>query len=133
MVDYSDRLKSAMEAENVSTQMLADHLKVSYQAVKKVLDGKSKAFSAPNHEDACELLKVSGKWLAKGEGPRRAPAAEGNAAVTSDLAEDEWMAEGRRILSALGPEDRRAAVLQLRVFVAQLHTPRDGQDIPVAA
>lgn len=142
MVDYGERLKKAMEAEQVTVQALADQLKVTYQAVKKVLDGKTKSFNAPNHEDACQVLNVSGRWLAKGEGPMRIDgervliAAEERAsyaALPKAPPPDEWQAEGQKILASLSAQDRRAAVLQLRVFVAQLHTPGNGQGLPVAA
>lgn len=47
---------------------LAFELDISYQAVKKVLDGKSAAFSAPNHAKAAIALNVSSDWLALGTG-----------------------------------------------------------------
>jgi len=74
MPDYKDRLKRAMlEAPGapVTTQQLADKLGVSYQAVKKVLDGKSSAFDARNNAKAAEFLGVRSDWLAIGEGPMR--------------------------------------------------------------
>jgi transcriptional regulator with XRE-family HTH domain len=131
MVDYGERLKKAMDDENVSVQALADYLGVSYQAVKKVLDGKTKSFNAPHHEDTCLKLKVSGRWLAKGEGDSRPLVVPSQVQPLSTG--DEWLVEGQKILAGLKKEDRRAAVLQLRVFVAQLHTPGNSQDLPVAA
>jgi transcriptional regulator with XRE-family HTH domain len=144
MVDYGERLKKAMEARSKSAHDVATYLGVSYQAVKKVLDGKTKCFSAPNHEDVCQFLGVSGRWLAKDEGEmhQEAPrammiAGESRAlyarTATAAPTEDEWQIEGKRILAGLSAEDRRAAVLQLRVFVAQLHTPGNGEGVPVAA
>jgi transcriptional regulator with XRE-family HTH domain len=142
MVAYGERLKQAMEAEQVTVQALADQLKVTYQAVKKVLDGKTKSFNAPNHEDACQILNVSGRWLAKGEGLMRMETGRGLLAAEELRpyspapklqATDEWQVEGQKILASLSAQDRRAAVLQLRVFVAQLHTPGNGEGLPVAA
>lgn len=57
----------------MSAKDLAAELSVSYQAVKKVVDGKSAAFSAANNAYAARALKVTGDWLATGEGPMRAP------------------------------------------------------------
>lgn len=68
MVEYGERLQAALKARGLSTQQLADKLEVTYQAVKKVLDGKSSALSAPNHVRAVRILQVSSEWLALGEG-----------------------------------------------------------------
>ncbi len=67
MVDYSERLKLAMKQSGVTTQMLADGLGISYQAAKKAVDGKTKAFTASNNQKAANLLGVSAEWLATGE------------------------------------------------------------------
>ncbi|WP_156774010.1 helix-turn-helix transcriptional regulator [Bordetella bronchialis] len=70
MVEYSDRLREAMEDAGYDPTSLAKHLRVSYQAVKKVLDGKSNAFNAINHAEAARLLNVSSDWLALGDVPK---------------------------------------------------------------
>jgi len=67
MVDYNERLMLAMKQSGVSTQMLADGLGISYQAAKKAIDGKTKAFTASNNQKAANLLSVSAEWLATGE------------------------------------------------------------------
>lgn len=54
----------------VSVHQLADELGISYQAVKKVLDGSTSAFTAFNNSKAARFLKVSSDWLATGEGPK---------------------------------------------------------------
>lgn len=69
MVKYRDRLNFAMEAADVDASELARRMGVTYQAVKKVLDGRSNAFSAPNNAKAAQNLKVSSDWLATGRGP----------------------------------------------------------------
>lgn len=66
MVEYKDRLETAMKASGTSHQKLADALGVSYQAVKKVTDGKSKAFDAFNNARAARILGVTSDWLALG-------------------------------------------------------------------
>lgn len=68
MVDYSDRLTASMQQAGVSVTRLAARLGVSYQAVKKVLDGKSKCFSAENNARAAALLGISPDWLVTGKG-----------------------------------------------------------------
>lgn len=70
MVEYKDRLATAM-GESISAKQLADALKVSYQAVKKVIEGKSAAFTAENNSKAAKFLQISSDWLATGEGEMR--------------------------------------------------------------
>lgn len=74
MIEYSDRLRAAMEARSTSVSQLAAGMGVSYQAVKRVLDGLSKAFSAANNARAASHLLVNPDWLATGEGPMRSEA-----------------------------------------------------------
>lgn len=153
--DYRGRLDWAMKQAGVTTQPMADELGVSYQAVKKVLDGKTKAFSAANNDTAARFLGINSRWLATGKGPvRPSDAASDNTrySTTSQaqaarhvgdpqapnikpafLHEDVWIAEAVRTLQTLPDQDRRAAVLNLRVFVASLDKPQDGQALPVAA
>lgn len=76
MVDYAERLKGAMASANVSTQALATGMGLSYQAVKKVLNGTSKAFTALNNVLAARVLNVNPTWLATGEGEQNATNAE---------------------------------------------------------
>lgn len=67
MVEYKDRLKAAM-GKTVTVQQLANGIGLSYQAIKKVVDGKSKALSAENNSKAARFLKVRADWLATGDG-----------------------------------------------------------------
>lgn len=76
MVEYSDRLREAMNDAGYDSASLAKQLHVSYQAVKKVLDGKSNAFNAINHAEVARLLKVSSDWLALGDVPKERAAGE---------------------------------------------------------
>lgn len=71
MVEYCDRLREAMGEAKVSVAALAEHMNLSYQAVKKVLDGKTNAFTASNNDAAARFLKVSPSWLATGRAPKR--------------------------------------------------------------
>lgn len=61
-----------MAAASASAQDLAGVLDTSYQAVKKVLDGKSGAFNAINNAKAAAYLHVTSDWLALGSEPRHA-------------------------------------------------------------
>jgi hypothetical protein len=72
MGDYKDRLGQAMRAAGVTPAALAAELKVSYQAVKQVIDGKNTSFTAVNNDKAARFLGVNSRWLATGEGDRAA-------------------------------------------------------------
>lgn len=69
MVEFSGRLKQAIDARSVTVAELARGMGVTYQAVKRVLDGLSKSFSAENNAKAAAFLKVNPDWLATGLGP----------------------------------------------------------------
>lgn len=66
MVNYSERLKAAMTLRSVNTSQLATAMKISYQAVKKVIDGKTSAFGSLNNLTAARYLSVDSDWLADG-------------------------------------------------------------------
>lgn len=70
MVEYKDRLQQAMEDARISPSELAGRLGTTYQAVKKVLDGKSGAFNAINHAKVAQMLEVDSDWLALGLGSK---------------------------------------------------------------
>lgn len=81
MVEYRDRLSAAMKAASISATQLAEGLDTSYQAVKKVIDGKSSAFNAANNALAARILGVSSDWLALGDATmQRSDAAVSDAA-----------------------------------------------------
>lgn len=67
MVDYAERLQAAISHAGVTSKALQDHLKISYQAMKKVEDGKTKSLSAENNARAARFLGVDSFWLATGE------------------------------------------------------------------
>lgn len=66
--EYKDRLAAAMAHAVVTTTQLSKELGISYQAVKAVIDGKSRGFGIENNSRAARILGVSGDWLATGEG-----------------------------------------------------------------
>lgn len=67
MVDYWDRLQASIAHAGVTLKDLQTHLDVSYQAMKKVADGKTKSLSAENNSHAARFLGVNAHWLATGE------------------------------------------------------------------
>lgn len=71
MVEYKDRLTQALALAQRSTKDLQQHLNVTYQAMKKLENGKTKFFSAENNARAARFLDVDAYWLATGEGHPR--------------------------------------------------------------
>lgn len=70
MTTYSERLTLAMHAAAVDVHALARHLGISYTAVKKAMDGGTKALTSANNSKAAALLHVDANWLATGTGER---------------------------------------------------------------
>ncbi|KAF1019654.1 MAG: HTH-type transcriptional regulator PrtR [Paracidovorax wautersii] len=78
MIDFQERLAKAMEVAGVKTADLAKAIGVSYQAIKRLEEGKAKSFSSANNSKAADALGVSARWLATGEGPMRDTAERSN-------------------------------------------------------
>lgn len=83
MVEYKERLEMAMKRANVGVTQLATAIEMSYQGVKKVVDGKSSAFSAENNSKAAAALGVSSDWLATGKGLMESKPSGGVVAATA--------------------------------------------------
>lgn len=71
MVEFSDRLKAAMDGAKVSRDALSTHLGVTRVAIDKLLDGRSKSMTAANCARAALFLHVDLFWLATGVGEMR--------------------------------------------------------------
>ena len=71
MVDFAARLRLAMDAVQMDEHALAKALDVSYQAIKKAINGKSKSFGSANNARAAQALGVRPDWLALGTGEMR--------------------------------------------------------------
>ena len=70
----------------VTVPMLGKELGITYQAVKKVVDGKTGSFTAQNNARAATMLRVSSDWLASGRGQKNAyPARKGVDRSMSDM------------------------------------------------
>lgn len=68
MVDFSERLNTALTHAGTTAKDLQDYLGISYQAMKKLETGLSKSFTAENCARAARYLRVNFFWLATGEG-----------------------------------------------------------------
>lgn len=110
---YADRLLLAMSQRNVDVTTLAKALGMSYQGVKRVTDGKSKAFTAANNEEAAHFLRVSPRWLATGQGDMDAGAVR---------APDPWPLPfvEEADVRALSPEQLTALGVAVALAVSQL-------------
>ena len=140
----AERLREAMNGPPKRTGAdLARACNIKQPSVSDWLSGKSRSIDGSNLIDAAEFLGVNAKWLIKGVGLMRPGAATGTATsahiathtdapaiyhATPVASVDPWLSEGTDILRRLDPADRRAAVLQLRVFVAQLGPAKPPKD-----
>ena len=61
-----------MKRAGATVTTLAREMGISYQAVKKVVDGTSTSFSAANNAEAAQVLKLNPDWLATGKGSMNA-------------------------------------------------------------
>lgn len=68
--DYASRFNDAMRAAGKTEHDVAEALGITYQAVKKILNGTSKMLRADNNVVAARLFGVSSEWLATGKGSR---------------------------------------------------------------
>lgn len=86
-MEYKDRLALAMKDAGKNESELAGSLKVSYQAIKKVLAGTTNALTAANNSNAAKFLGVDSHWLATGNGQQKPQQAHAAApAAPSSLA-----------------------------------------------
>lgn len=68
MTLYKDRLETAMKRKGVKISALAQAIGMTYQGVKKVLDGAGASFNSANNAAAARFLGVSSDWLASETG-----------------------------------------------------------------
>ncbi len=130
----AERLRKAMDGPPKRTgSALAKACNIKPPSVSDWLTGKSRSMDGSNLIDAAEFLGVDAKWLIKGVGLMRNNNPPDPAIRTgdTDLAQpysaapaNPWLAEATQILSQLQPDDLRAAVLNLRTFVAQIGPPK---------
>jgi transcriptional regulator with XRE-family HTH domain len=69
--DYKDRFATAMELSGKDVHAIAKDLGVTYQAIKKILNGSTKMPRADHSAIAAGAMKVDSVWLATGAGTPR--------------------------------------------------------------
>lgn len=67
---YDERFAALLKERGMTAKDMASKLQISYQAVKKIVDGKSKMMAADNNARAAAIFGVDSDWLATGEGSR---------------------------------------------------------------
>lgn len=107
-----------MADAKVDTAELARSLKISYQAVRKVLLGGQ--FGTENNAAAARRLKVNSDWLATGKGERHARLAPGeaqdNPAATLSAAELQLLED----FQALMDDDQAAFARDIAALAAKM-------------
>lgn len=73
-MSYKTRLKELMNDKQIGRSELAAAIGISYQGVRKVFDSDG-AFGSENNLKAADYFGVNPKWLATGEGDKRASSA----------------------------------------------------------
>lgn len=98
---YDERFAALLTERKLTAKDVASELGISYQAVKKIVDGKSKMLAADNNARAAALLGVDSDWLATGEGSReRAKPQFSKAALRVAAIYDRVTAKDRRHIDA---------------------------------
>lgn len=138
MGTLSDRIKERMQATGMTNAQLAKAAGVKQPTAHNWGTGKTKAIKGEPLLAAAAALGVTPDWLATGKGPKYPEFERPSFLVREDVPEfgapqDPWIAEAVRTLTAMSVEDRRAAVLNLRVFCQSLGPPGNGNNIPMAA
>lgn len=137
MSTLADRIQDRLEATGLKNAQLAAAAGVRPPTAHNWGSGKTNAIKGEPLLAAAAALGVTPKWLATGRGPKFPE--QGKAAIANepaaayDTSSDAWIREANQILRALSSEDRRAAVLNLRVFAQNLGPPRNGNYLPMAA
>lgn len=137
MTTLADRIQDRMQATGTSNASLAKSAGVKQPTAHNWGSGKTRAIKGEPLLAAAAALGVTPKWLATGHGPKfpehgKTPTVD-EPAATHHTGDDAWLREANQILRDLHPEDRRAAVLNLRVFAQNLGPPRNGHRLPMAA
>lgn len=138
----SERLMEAMDGPpKVSGVALAKACGVAPPSVSGWRTGDSKSLRGSNLLAAAKKLGVRAEWLADGIGPKYSsktnPEPNG---IRQDVAgyimpqtiTDTAILEAIQILTSLKKNQRAGAVANLKLYVALLGPPRDGQALSVA-
>lgn len=139
----AERLVEAMKGPpKVSGVALAKACGVKPPSVSGWRTGDSKTLEGSNLLAAAKMLGVRPEWLASGIGPKHpdheAPTSGHTAResvagyIQPQAITDPFIQEAVRILTSLKKGQRQGAVASLKMYVAQLGPPRDGQTLSVA-
>lgn len=140
-----ERIRQAREQLGWSGEHLARKAGYAHQSAIGNLEARASGQGGRRLHVIADALGVSEAWLRRGPDCDRVPflnlqpvaAKEPDpvpyVAQASSKRQDPWIAEAVQLLASLPDDDRRAAVLCLRAFVAHLGPPRDGQALSMAA
>lgn len=87
MVALGERLQSAMKARGVTVSRLATAVGMSYQGIKKIVDGKTQEMDASNCIKIAAFLQINAEWLRTGDGERELGAV---APAPRTISESQW-------------------------------------------
>lgn len=138
MSTLAERIHERLKATGLKNAHLAAAARVRPPTAHNWGSGKTKAIKGKPLLLAAAALGVTPDWLATGNGPKLAAGHNAGHRVqepsaTYGATPDPWIQEAVQILSTMSRADRRAAVLQLRVFSKSLGPPGHGDNLPVAA
>lgn len=137
MSTLADRIQERLKATGLKNAKLAQLSGVSGPTAHNWGSGKTKAIKGEPLLAAAVALGVNPKWLASGLGPKFPDAPSAHSVREPEAkygdVDDPWMREAVQILRSLSKDDRRAAVINLRVFAQNLGPPRNGNRLPMAA
>lgn len=70
MATLAERINEAMDESGHSISSVAEHLGISYQAVRKWVLGESLSISGEHLVNFCELTGYSPRWIISERGPK---------------------------------------------------------------
>jgi len=138
MTKLADRIKDRMESTGLTNAGLARAARVQPPTAHNWGSGKTKAIKGEPLLRAAAALGVTPEWLATGKGkkfpdPNPAPNLAQEPSKPYCESDDPWICEAVDTLLQMSADDRRAAVLNLRVFRQSLGAPRHSKNLSVAA
>lgn len=120
---YWERLEPLLKGAAYTPADFARKMGISYQAMKKVMDGGS--FGKDNNAKAASILNVSSDWLATGKGPKERnaqPAGTAFEVLTDD--ELKMLSDFRAMMD--DDRDELAAEIQKRAERIRTHMRKLG-------
>lgn len=111
-----------MAQAGFDTTKLSKSLGVSYQAIKKAENGKTKALTAYNNDIAATFLGVSSRWLATGQSEKETSSSSHHAAEAGSTYndQDQTIKDAVELLQSLPEHDRRSLLTIMRAFASSI-------------